>query len=289
MRALARYGVYPLFVVGPVVAAWFAIRQGFSPPIASSCAVLAAGLGALCAERLLPYARAWAVPRGDRLVDFMHLAGSALVADAVTRALVAGLAVRLVALRGPGQWPARWPMAVQVALAALLSELGGYFMHRALHASPRLFRFHALHHSAERLYAVNAFRNHPVDALASTAAAVLPLALAGITPEAMALFTAFASAHLLMQHANVDYRLGPLAYVLSVGEVHRWHHSRALVEANANYGNVLLVWDLAFGTRRVPAGAPPEDVGLAGGASAPRGYLAQLVEPFTSRDASSKP
>jgi sterol desaturase/sphingolipid hydroxylase (fatty acid hydroxylase superfamily) len=152
-----------------------------------------------------------------------------------------------------------------------------------MHKVPWLWRFHAVHHSAERLYFINAFRNHPGDIALSTAFSVLPLALLGAPPTVMALFSVFASAHFFLQHANIDYRVGPLTWVLSVGEVHRWHHSRKLEEADANYGNVLLIWDVLFGTRKLPAGVPPENVGLADGTTLPTGYVAQLVSPFTTR------
>jgi ornithine lipid hydroxylase len=95
------------------------------------------------------------------------------------------------------------------------------------------------------------------------------------------LFATFSGAHMLMQHANVDVRLGPLNWIFSMNEVHRWHHSRIIAEQNANYGGVLLVWDVIFGTRFHPADRePPVDVGLHGLRDFPTGYLEQLASPF---------
>ena len=69
-----------------------------------------------------------------------------------------------------------------------------------------------------------------------------------------------------------------------MAELHRWHHSRILDEANTNYGQNLIVWDVVFGTRFLPADRePPEDIGLTGLSAFPMDYLGQLASPFTWR------
>ena len=37
-----------------------------------------------------------------------------------------------------------------------------------------------------------------------------------------------------------------------MNELHRWHHSKELKEANSNYGGNLIIWDIIFGTRFLP-------------------------------------
>jgi sterol desaturase/sphingolipid hydroxylase (fatty acid hydroxylase superfamily) len=274
--------VYPVLTGGALASVALGLRAGLSPGL------LAAGVPAVAAilvallERGLPYSQAWRQPRGDVRADALHLLVSAAVAESTLRALAGALAVGLGTQRGgPGPWPSHWPLWAQLPLALAVAELGGYAVHRAMHHVPWLWRLHAVHHSAHRLYWLNASRNHPGDVLLSTALSVGPLVALGAPAETLALFHAFVATHLLLQHANVDSRLGPLTWLLSCAQVHRWHHSRDLAEANANYGNVLLVWDVLLGTRRVPARqGPPEDVGLAGGRALPPGYLAHLASPW---------
>jgi sterol desaturase/sphingolipid hydroxylase (fatty acid hydroxylase superfamily) len=85
----------------------------------------------------------------------------------------------------------------------------------------------------------------------------------------------------MLQHANLDMRLGPLNYVFSTAEPHRWHHSRTLVEANTNYGSNLIVWDLVFGSFFLPqTRQPPIDIGLADRPHFPQTWAAQLLAPL---------
>ena len=74
-------------------------------------------------------------------------------------------------------------------------------------------------------------------------------------------------------------RLGPLNYVVSGPELHRWHHSEISAESNCNYGNNLILWDMLFGTRWLPADREVGPLGLRNRAY-PLGFLAQMRTPF---------
>ena len=86
--------------------------------------------------------------------------------------------------------------------------------------------------------------------------------------------------HALIQHANIDLRLGPLNWIISGPELHRWHHSRSLDEAMCNYGGTLILYDHLFRTYYRPAASPaPEQLGIGNMPGFPRGYLGQLATP----------
>jgi sterol desaturase/sphingolipid hydroxylase (fatty acid hydroxylase superfamily) len=83
------------------------------------------------------------------------------------------------------------------------------------------------------------------------------------------------------QHANIAIRLGPLSWIFSIGNLHRWHHSCDRREADLNYGNTYIFLDTIFGTRYLPKDRePPEKVGIAGLDAFPRGFFAQWISPF---------
>jgi sterol desaturase/sphingolipid hydroxylase (fatty acid hydroxylase superfamily) len=87
--------------------------------------------------------------------------------------------------------------------------------------------------------------------------------------------------HGVFQHANLPLRCGPLNWIFSMAELHRWHHSPEVALANHNYGQNLIVWDVVFGTRFLPADAEAdEQVGIDGMRSSLRGFWENLAAPF---------
>ena len=87
--------------------------------------------------------------------------------------------------------------------------------------------------------------------------------------------------HGMFQHANIDVRLGPLNWIFSMAELHRWHHSKDLQEANNNYGNNILFWDIVFGTVYWPKDRRAgKDIGLKDMPWFPQDYVNQLLSPF---------
>src|SRR4029077_16066861 len=62
-------------------------------------------------------------------------------------------------------WVEASPLWIQVVLAVALGDLCVYGIHRLAHTVPWLWRFHAVHHSAEEMDWLVGFRFHPVDLL----------------------------------------------------------------------------------------------------------------------------
>ena len=112
----------------------------------------------------------------------------------------------------------------------------------------------------------------------------------GAPASVLALVNVFSAVHGSVKHANIPARIGPLNWVFSMAELHRWHHSPVVAEANHNYGGNLILWDVVFGTRYLPADRkPPSNVGLADAPGYPRypsSYVGQFLAPlrWNSRD-----
>ena len=83
----------------------------------------------------------------------------------------------------------------------------------------------------------------------------------------------------LFKHCNIDLRLGPLNWIFSMAELHRWHHSKVLVEGNTNYGENLMLFDQLFRSYFNPARRPPKDIGIRH--PMPETFWGQLRAPFT--------
>lgn len=176
-------------------------------------------------------------------------------------------------------WPHSLPPTIQVVLMVLIADLLRYPLHRAMHASPALWRLHAVHHSPGRLYWLNVGRFHPLEKSLQWMVDALPFVMVGVSDRVLAGYFVFYAVNGFFQHSNCDVELGPLNYVISGPELHRWHHSIETEESNTNYGNNVIIWDALFGTRALPRG---RDVEMLGNRipDYPQGFVESLRRPF---------
>ena len=257
-RAWAARSLYPLVMLGAMLAAWAAMRTGWvsaAPAAAGLVAAVCAGAG----ERMATHRTDW-TPRARELAADALWATLALLAGQGLLWGVSVWAAGALAGLGSGQlWPASWPLLAQALLYLVCVEFLGYWAHRLLHERALLWPVHRMHHAPPKLYWLNAFRLHPVDALLMTATTLCWAVLFGLSAEVVALGGAFSLAHLLIQHSNIGLDTRWLMPVMATAEFHRWHHVAALTpgERLVNYGHVFGFWDVLFGSWR--RGVPPDD------------------------------
>ncbi len=285
LRKIFSLTVFPVIFGGAVACSLWMMQAGYSPTVSFLAPTGVAYLLLLGLERVIPYHESWKKNVGDVKVDLGHMIVSGGITLELLRPLMLALAVAaggwLSTHVSPSLWPASWPLIAQLLLALVIGEFFMYWAHRLGHEWPILWRFHALHHSAPRLYFLNAVRFHPVDLAISNFAPFVPLVALGAGEEVLALFALVSAVHGLFQHANLPLRLGPLNWFFSMAELHRWHHSRLMAESNTNYGQNLIVWDIVFGTRFFPKDRePPEQIGIADMPAFPMDYWGQLLSPL---------
>lgn len=276
---------FPLVFGGALYAAIARMDAGVAPEQAILPSLLLSYVAVASLERVLFWRRSWLHSTGDLRVDIGHLIVSGILTVQiltvpVTIASVA-LASWLSGQTGGTLWPNHWNLWLQLPLALVFGEFFLYWIHRATHEVPLLWRFHSIHHSAPRLYFLNAVRFHPVDLALSNFAPLVPLILVGADPPIIALHGLVSGVHGLFQHANVVLKLGPLNHFFSMAELHRWHHSPVLEESNTNFGQNLIVWDTVFGTRFLPQDRePPGAIGMDSLPDFPMDYWGQLTAPI---------
>ena len=169
------------------------------------------------------------------------------------------------------------PDGLRIALGILLFDLVSYWAHRFAHEIPAGWRFHKVHHSTEQLDWVSGFRGHPFDGLLLAPPIVFLLA-AGFSAELSGVLAAVQFGLGLFLHANVRWRWRPLHRIVITPEFHHWHHSNEPDAHGTNYSVGLPLWDIIFGTYRVPADRRPRRYGI--DEPMPTGMLAQLWEPL---------
>ncbi len=174
------------------------------------------------------------------------------------------------------------PLALQFVEIVVVADLSEYAIHRLFHRVPLLWRFHAIHHSAEALDWLAASRIHLVDAVVTRALAFVPLYVLGFAEPAVYAYLVFVSFHAIFVHANVRFTFGGLAWLVGTPRFHHWHHSAQPEAIDKNFAIHLPVIDRVFGTLYLPPQGWPTAYGIAGSA-VPERYPGQLAFPFTGR------
>jgi sterol desaturase/sphingolipid hydroxylase (fatty acid hydroxylase superfamily) len=138
------------------------------------------------------------------------------------------------------------PQLASAAVAVVVLDLSFYVAHRAMHWSPSFWRFHAVHHSDPAVDVTTTIRQHPGETVIRYGFMAAFAIVFGTPPSAFAVYRVWSVLNGLLEHANVRVpeRLDRLLSVaVTTPNMHKVHHSRRVVEANTNYGNIFSVFD----------------------------------------------
>ncbi|MGA1802885.1 sterol desaturase family protein [Rhizobium sp. HT1-10] len=277
--------LWPALFVGGLIGAYFAFRTTI-PLLWFNVVYVAVVISISLAERLMPYEQTWLRRDGETFNDFAHTLlnkGGVQIVAAIGTSFPMAVATVAQPMFSPPSflWPHSAPLFLQVILGLIIAEFGLYIAHRVAHENLSLWRFHALHHSVERLWVINTGRFHFIDSLLKIALSQIPLYLLG-APLPVFLWIGAVTAFVgLLTHCNIDVRTGPLDWILSTPRLHRWHHSRLLAEGNTNYGENLVLWDQILGTYYNPPRPSSVNIGISGKVA--KGFRAQLTQPFSAK------
>ncbi|MCC6361584.1 MAG: sterol desaturase family protein [Phycisphaerales bacterium] len=232
-------------------------------------------------EPLAPVTRAYkaGVTRRGYLADCIAVAVNGPGLSALEKVAFTWLITRipadtipqLQAVFGANPW---W---LQFLLFFLVNDFLRYWFHRWYHESNLLWRVHRVHHTIVEMDAMSVFRHHVLEAVIKNGLIFLPLRLLGVEASVIIAYSCFDVVKGFWHHANLRCRIGPLNYVLNSPELHWWHHETNPRGQYSNYGSVLSIWDVLFGTFYYRPGEWPEEIGVAGMERFPDGYLGQLA------------
>jgi sterol desaturase/sphingolipid hydroxylase (fatty acid hydroxylase superfamily) len=148
--------------------------------------------------------------------------------------------------------PPWWRGVGGLALDLVLLDLWIYWWHRANHALPFLWRFHAMHHLDRVLDTSSALRFHFGEVLLSAAARAATIVLLGLPVVSVIVFEALVLGAAIFHHSNVA--LPPaletaLSRIVVTPSIHWVHHHRDRRDTDSNYATVLSLWDRLFASR----------------------------------------
>ncbi len=179
---------------------------------------------------------------------------------------------------------AAMPVWLQLLAAFLAAQIGAYWAHRWSHEVPFLWRFHAVHHSAEEMdFLVNS-KAHPLDMVFTRLCGFIMIFLLGLAhpptragdmlPIVIAIVGAYWG---FLVHANLRWRFGPLEWLIATPAFHHWHHTRSDM-TDRNYAATLPWLDMLFGTYYLPKNRWPERYGTDTPVSG--NIAAQILDPI---------
>lgn len=176
------------------------------------------------------------------------------------------------------------PWLVQFLLAVVVADLAEYFIHRAFHKVPFMWRFHAIHHSSKSLDWIAGSRSHLVDDVAVRGFILIPMML--VFPHDMLVaYLFFVNFHATWTHCNFGPTIKWLEPFLIQPRYHHWHHTSQSEAIDKNFA-IHFPWiDRIFGTHYLPEEDKwPDTYGLHN-EKIPPGFWGQAFYPFTRRKA----
>jgi sterol desaturase/sphingolipid hydroxylase (fatty acid hydroxylase superfamily) len=166
----------------------------------------------------------------------------------------------------------------------VLDFMYGYAAHVLLHKIPMLWRVHRVHHSDPFVDVTTSLRQHPIEGLWRFIFMTIPAWILGLPAAGIVVYRLVSRVNGILEHANIRLwrpfdRAGSLVWCTP--NMHKVHHSNEPAETDSNYGNILSIYDRAFGTftntdraRHVVYGLKETDV------AEPRSFVGLLTHPF---------
>lgn len=171
-------------------------------------------------------------------------------------------------------------LAAFTVFSLIVHDFANYGSHYLMHRVPILWEFHKVHHSAQVLTPITAFRIHPgevlfidfIEGLAFGGAASVGLWLFGAQTDPMKILGLnvgvfvfyMLGANLRHSHVWLPYPRW-LSHIFISPAQHQIHHSSLPQHHDANFGVIFAVWDWMLGTLYVPREREKLVFGLYGG------------------------
>ncbi|HET6563933.1 MAG TPA: sterol desaturase family protein [Xanthomonadales bacterium] len=175
------------------------------------------------------------------------------------------------------------PLWLQVVMLMLVTDFAQYWVHRAFHHFPLLWRFHRIHHSVQAMDWLAGSRLHIVDVVVTRAISLVPLVLLGFSNAAINIYLPILALQAVFIHSNLRFEMAWLQKIITTPKYHHWHHTRDAGCTDRNFAVSLPLLDVLFGTYYSPKGQWPESYGIKDPQIAET-YLAHLLAPFRQSD-----
>ena len=265
LRKASAYLLYPFYLATVLTIITLAIRHHWDYSKTYGLTTLGLVLSFIILEYLIPLERKWRMTWKSFLRDLKYIAVDAPLIAIVKSGF--GLLAIYYSSHHQGLF-SKTPLVPAVIGFLLVFDFFQYWYHRWSHTGKGslgkfLWEVHLAHHLPDRVYVVMHAVFNPINAVITATLLQTPLVLLGISPEAVLAATLLIDLQTIIGHFNVEIRAGFLNYIFIGTETHRYHHSANPEEAK-NFGSVLAIWDILFGTFLYKPGKVPRHLGVDG-------------------------
>ncbi len=237
-------------------------------------------------EKLFALRRDQPVFRPEWQTDFHHFLVNHMVVGFILLAtnLMVHQFFGWAANDGIRGWVGHLNFWVALFLIILVADLVQYWTHRAYHEIPFLWRFHAVHHSAEYMDWMAGSRLHLFELLTTRVSILGVLYVLGFNQTTTDIYIVIVGFQAVFNHANVRvpsiFAKAPLKWLIVTPDFHHWHHSSEREAIDRNYAAHFAFIDYIFGTAVKSDRRFPGKYGVLGDYMPP-GFVRQQLFPFT--------
>lgn len=174
------------------------------------------------------------------------------------------------------------PVWLQFIEIMFLTDFVQYWVHRVFHQVPFLWRFHAVHHSAQAMDWLAGSRMHVMEIIVLRGITIIPMYVLGFVEPAIYAYILVVYLYATYVHANLKFDIEWLKPLIVTPRFHHWHHGIEKEAVDVNFAIHFPIFDRLFGTYYMPKDKWPSGYGV-GGHPVPSGYIKQFLYPFSKR------
>ena len=144
------------------------------------------------------------------------------------------------------------PFWIKLILGVLLYDFTTYWIHRASHTVPILWRLHRVHHSDTTMDSSTTFRFHPLElVLIYQTGNIVTAGIFGTDLAALGVYLILIYIFFFLEHSNLNYPKWidkTLGLIFVMPNHHRVHHHQDQFYTDSNFADIFIVWDRLMGT-----------------------------------------
>ncbi|MCX2745615.1 sterol desaturase family protein [Mangrovivirga sp. M17] len=253
LKTSLKYLSVPFLLLSTFFTAYFTIHLNYNYEYAALGMFLFASGYLLFLEHIIPLKKEWKTQRQDILTEIKYLLSVTLF-DSLGKTASLWFILLIQQVHPTTDLWTKIPFIFSFIIANIIGELLPYLYHRLSHVGNEnsffslfLWKVHSIHHLPVSLNWFKTNWMHPMNMVTNTFLKYGILMFLGFNEE---IIFAVGVTHVViayLSHANIDVKTGVLDYIIVTPKVHQFHHSKNLDEAQ-NFGNILPLWDLIFGT-----------------------------------------